>query len=102
MAQADRLQGAVVHDTSGAGVGRVRALLVDPAAREARWLDVTLADGGRAVVPVRAAVVDAEGRLAVPYSEADLRSAPTPDGAVVTADLAAALLRHYGFDPDAP
>ena len=102
MANEDRLHGAAVHDASGAAVGTVGALLVDPVGHEARWLEVTLIGGGRAVVPVQAAAVDAEGRLAVPYSLDDLRAAPTADDGVVSADLAASLLRHYGFPPDAP
>ena len=96
-----RVVGATVRDASGATLGTVTSLLVDPDALAARWLEVALADGGRAIVPVQAASTDASGRLLIPFSAADLRSAPRVDGTMVTADTATALLDHYGFPPEA-
>ncbi|MHA3705106.1 PRC-barrel domain-containing protein [Jatrophihabitans sp. YIM 134969] len=96
----DRLLGTVVRDADGRELGAVTGLHVDPDGRAARWLDLELTSGGRAVLPVQAASVDAAGRVVVPFRADEVRSAPRADGPVVTADLAEALLRHYGFPPE--
>ena len=100
MTDDDRLVATVVRDAAGADLGTVTALRVDPDGLHARWLDLVLPGGGRATVPVQAASVDAAGRMVLPFSGEDLRTAPPVDDAEVSADLARALLRHYGFPPD--
>ena len=94
------LIGAPVIGTAGLPLGTVSALLVDPGVRQARWLEVQAPDGGHAVVPVAAASADPSGRLVIPYSADDLRDAPEVRDGVVSSELAADLLSHYGFPPD--
>lgn len=96
----DSLIGASVLDLHAVPVGRVRALLVDPARGAARWFAVELCGGGGVVVPARAASAGADGRLVVPYSDEVLRGAPPVAGEVVTTEEAGALLRYFGFPPD--
>src|SRR4051812_41516290 len=96
----DRLVGATVHDAGGTPLGTVTALLLDPADLAARWLELALTGGERAILPVQAASVDASGSLVIPFGAAELRSAPRIDGAVVSAEAATALLDHYGFPPE--
>lgn len=91
------LVGAVVVDGSGEVVGRAAAMLVDPAALEARWLLVTLPDGTEAVVPMQVASVDATGWLVVPYGAGTVAGAPKVNGRIVTRQDADDLLRYYGF-----
>lgn len=100
MSDDDRLVGAAVRDASGTALGTVTALLVDPDGLAARWLELALAGGERAILPVQAASADATGSLLIPFSSADLLSAPRVEGAVVSADVASALLDHYGFPPE--
>ena len=100
MSEPDRLLGAVVLDATGTEVGTVAALRVDPGDLRPRWIDVALAGDARSTVPVQAASADASGRVVLPFTADDLRAAPTVDERVVSADLAAALLRHYGFPPE--
>ena len=100
MSDDDRLVGAAVRDASGTPLGTVTALLLDPADLAARWLELSLTGGGRAILPVQAASADASGSLLIPFSAADLLSAPRIDGAVISAEAATALLDHYGFPPE--
>ncbi len=100
MSERDSLVGADVVDPTGRVLGSVTALLVDPDSLDARWLDITLASGAHAVVPVDAASSDASGIVTIPYGEADLTSAPRLSGPVLTAATARALLTHYGFPPE--
>lgn len=92
------LIGAAVVDGSGEVIGRAAAMLVDPAALQARWLLVTLPGGADAVVPMPAASVNADGRLVVPYGAATVAGAPKVNGDVVTRQDAEDLLRYYGFE----
>jgi hypothetical protein len=94
------LLGAAVRDASGADLGQVTSLLVDPGSDAPRWLEVTDANGGRHVLPARSASVGADDRLTVPWTRDVVVAAPAVAGAAVSAADARALLAHYGY-PDA-
>lgn len=91
-----------LDEISGAAVGKVEGLLVDDSSGEPEWLFARMGRfGHHALVPARDAV-EGVGRVWVPYTREQIRSAPRADlGSALTVAEERQLLEHYEIAVDA-
>ena len=104
-ASAEEVQAWFGHrldEISGDAVGKVEGLLVDDSTGEPEWLLARMGRfGHHALVPARDAV-EGVGRVWVPYTREQIRSAPRADpSASVAVAEERKLLEHYGIAVDA-
>jgi hypothetical protein len=90
--------GHEVDDMAGIDVGRLEGVLLDAPGGTPEWLVVRTGRlGARSLVPARHAVA-AVGRVWVPFTRDEIRSAPRADGAKGLArGEEQKLLDHYGI-----
>ena len=91
-----------LDEISGDAVGKVEGLLVDDSTGEPEWLLARMGRfGHHALVPARDAV-EGVGRVWIPYTREQVRSAPRADlGTSLTVGEERKLLEHYGIAVDA-
>ena len=91
------LEGQVLHDASGEGIGVIEGVYLDNVTREAEWAAVRLGPDALALVPL-AAASSAGGRVTVEYDIDTVLHAPfhlTGLDGEVTEDTEDLLYRYY-------
>jgi sporulation protein YlmC with PRC-barrel domain len=89
------LEGKPVYSSDGVSVGEVTGVFLDNDTERPEW--IALQQGAKQVlVPVAEASVRADG-ISVPYSGAQIESAPAAGGEAVSQETERALASHYGI-----
>jgi sporulation protein YlmC with PRC-barrel domain len=97
MIDASALEGKPVYSTAGTEVGQVATVFFDKETRVPEWLALRrgLLGGKHVLVPFADAAVT-DDRIAVPYSQSQIESAPETEGTEISESTERALASHYG------